>query len=278
MRDVSDESAGEPFAPAVTPSEEERTRYNYHRPLYLAALEGNWEAADGYFRDNVPDAFFAQISCTGMNALLVASCNGHTKFVEMLVERMPEKALEMPGPGGYTALHHAAIGGNLKMAIALIRRNPQLTQITDNGGKTPLLLAVSIFPEHKLVAYLTRSTTIEKPEIPFSGCMAGDLMVNLTHMGFHDISLYLIRREPNLALATSSEGETILQVLAYEPANFHDETKLNFWERWIYQYLPDEDDPFETSDQDLVVEKQSDTNEAKTQGLQILHLILLYFN
>ncbi|KAK6243350.1 hypothetical protein QUC31_009759, partial [Theobroma cacao] len=227
MRDVSDESAGEPFAPAVTPSEEERTRYNYYRPLYLAALEGNWEAADGYFRDNVPDAFFAQISCTGMNALLVASCNGHTKFVEMLVERMPEKALEMPGPGGYTALHHAAIGGNLKMAIALIRRNPQLTQITDNGGKTPLLLAVSIFPEHKLVAYLTRSTTIEKPEIPFSGCMAGDLMVNLTHMGFH---------------------------------------------------VPDEDDPFETSDQDLVVEKQSETNEAKTQGLQILHLILLYFN
>ncbi|WRX24290.1 PGG domain - like 10 [Theobroma cacao] len=146
MRDVSDESAGEPFAPAVTPSEEERTRYNYYRPLYLAALEGNWEAAEGYFRDNVPDAFFAQISCT-------------------------------------------------------------------------------------------------------------------------DISLYLIRREPNLALATRSEGETILQVLAYEPAHFHDETKLNFWERWIYQYfaVPDEDDPFETSDQDLVVEKQSETNEAKTQ-------------
>ncbi|XP_017976567.1 PREDICTED: uncharacterized protein LOC18600083 [Theobroma cacao] len=149
-----------------------------------------------------------------MNALLVASCNGQTKFVEKLVERMPEKALEKRGPGGYTALHHAAIGGHLKMAKALIRKNPKLTQITDNDGKTPLLCAVLLFSRHKLVRYLALKTTNEKPERPFSGCKGGDLMVNLTHMGFH---------------------------------------------------VCDEDDPLETSDQDLGVEKQSQSNEAKTQ-------------
>ncbi|EOY10939.1 Ankyrin repeat family protein [Theobroma cacao] len=265
MGDVSDESAGEPFAPAVTPSEEERTRFNYYRPLHLAALKGNWEAAKGYFPDGDSEAFTEDVSCKGMNALLVASCNGQTKFVEMLVQRMPEKALEKRGPGGYTALHHAAIGGHLKMAKALIRKNPILTQITDNDGKTPLLCAVLLFSRHKLVRYLASKTTNEKPERPFSGCKGGDLMVNLTHMGFHDISLDLIQREPSLVLAESSEGETILQVLAYEPAHFHSGTKLNFWEKWIYQYLCDEDDPLETSDQDLGVEKQSQANEAKTQ-------------
>ncbi|WRX25459.1 PGG domain - like 10 [Theobroma cacao] len=188
-RDVSDESAERPFAlTAAIISEEERIRFKYYHQLYLAALKGNWEAAKGYFQDNDPNVFTAEISSTRMNALLVASCNGHTKL----------------------------------------------------------------------------------PERPFSGCKAGDLMVNLTHMGFHDISLYIIRREPSLALAASSEGETILQVLAYEPAHFRSGTKLNFWERWIYQNFPvhDEDDPLETSDQDLVVEKQSQTNEAKTQVYQ----------
>ncbi|KAK6243351.1 hypothetical protein QUC31_009760, partial [Theobroma cacao] len=214
MGDVSDESAGEPFAPAVTPSEEERTRFNYYRPLHLAALKGNWEAAKGYFPDGDSEAFTEDVSCKGMNALLVASCNGQTKFVEMLVQRMPEKALEKRGPGGYTALHHAAIGGHLKMAKALIRKNPILTQITDNDGKTPLLCAVLLFSRHKLVRYLASKTTNEKPERPFSGCKGGDLMVNLTHMGFH---------------------------------------------------VCDEDDPLETSDQDLGVEKQSQSNEAKTQ-------------
>lgn len=270
-RDVSDESAERPFAlTAAIISEEERIRFKYYHQLYLAALKGNWEAAKGYFQDNDPNVFTAEISSTRMNALLVASCNGHTKLVEMLVKRMPKEALEKRGPGGYTALHHAAIGGHLKMAKGLIRKNPRLTQITDNSGNTPLLCAVLLFSRHKLVRYLASATTIEKPERPFSGCKAGDLMVNLTHMGFHDISLYIIRREPSLALAASSEGETILQVLAYEPAHFRSGTKLNFWERRIYQNFPvhDEDDPLETSDQDLVVEKQSQTNEAKTQVYQ----------
>ncbi|WRX25465.1 PGG domain - like 10 [Theobroma cacao] len=153
MRDVSDESAGEPFAPTVTPSEEERTRFNYYRPLYLTALKGNWEAAKGYFADDVSEAFTEDISCK-------------------------------------------------------------------------------------------------------------------------DISLDLIQREPSLILAESSEGETILQVLAYEPAHFHSGTKLNFWEKWIYQYLCDEDDPLETSDQDLGVEKQSQSNEAKTQVYQGVKKVL----
>ncbi|KAK6232933.1 hypothetical protein SCA6_003006 [Theobroma cacao] len=217
-RDVSDESAERPFAlTAAIISEEERIRFKYYHQLYLAALKGNWEAAKGYFQDNDPNVFTAEISSTRMNALLVASCNGHTKLVEMLVKRMPKEALEKRGPGGYTALHHAAIGGHLKMAKGLIRKNPRLTQITDNSGNTPLLCAVLLFSRHKLVRYLASATTIEKPERPFSGCKAGDLMVNLTHMGFH---------------------------------------------------VHDEDDPLETSDQDLVVEKQSQTNEAKTQVYQ----------
>ncbi|KAK6288907.1 hypothetical protein POUND7_000448 [Theobroma cacao] len=188
-RDVSDESADRPpFAHAdaiISKAEEERIRYNYYHRLYLAALKGDWEAAKGYFEDNVPNAFKEEISCTGMNALLVASYNGHTKFVEMLVKRMPEEALEKRDSGGFTALHHAAIGGHLKMAEALIRKNPKLTQIPENSGKTPLLCAVIFFSTHELVRYLASVTTNEEPGCPFSGHEAGDLMINLTHMGFH---------------------------------------------------------------------------------------------
>ncbi|XP_021283426.1 ankyrin repeat-containing protein ITN1-like [Herrania umbratica] len=225
-RRVSGESAERTLAPtAAIISEDERIRFKYYHQLHLAALKGNWEAAKGYFQDNVPNAFTEEISSTRMNALLVASCNGHTKFVEMLVKRMPEEALQKRGPGGYTALHHAAIGGHLKMAKALIRKNPGLTQITDNSGNTPLLCAVLLFSRHKLVRYLALATTIEKPERPFSGCKAGDLMVNLTHMGFH------------------------------VPVH-------------------DEDDPLGASDQDLVAEKQSQTNEAKTQAYQGVKKVL----
>ena len=59
-----------------------------------------------------------------------------------------------------------AIGGSLKTAIALVAKNNDLPQITNNQGELPLLF--SMWSESKeLVWYLALKTRVESPSFPF---------------------------------------------------------------------------------------------------------------
>ncbi|RWR75694.1 ankyrin repeat-containing protein [Cinnamomum micranthum f. kanehirae] len=213
--------------------------FNYYRPLYLAALSGNWESARKFFeRDQ--NAMTAKISISSMTALHVAVSNGQAEFVEKLIELMPSEALAIHDGWCYTPLHYAAMSGNIRIAKALVRKNRALLQITDLDGRTPLRTAAAfVAPEHKeLVWFLAKETTDASPVCPFTGKWAGELIVLLTHGGFHDISLYLLQRYPNLCTAQDTDGQTLLQVLAMQPSNFLSGSRLNFWERWIYEIVP----------------------------------------
>ncbi|PON55599.1 Ankyrin repeat-containing protein [Trema orientale] len=81
--------------------------FGYYIPLYKAAPEGNWDSAKRLFGDD---------SSALTAALRIQDC------------------------GGYTALHHAAIVGSLRYAVALVRKNPSLTNVLDANGRTPLLV------------------------------------------------------------------------------------------------------------------------------------------
>ncbi|XP_038711857.1 uncharacterized protein LOC120006054 [Tripterygium wilfordii] len=164
---------------------------------------------------------------------------GQAEFAEKLVELMPSEALAMHDCGCYTPLHYAAMSGNLRIAKALVRKNAALPQITDAVGYNPLLTATFVATEHKeLVWFLAKVTTDAPPSCPFTGRWSGRLICYLTHAGFHDISLFLLQRFPDLATAKEQDGFTLLQVLALEPSNFPSGSRLSFWERWIYQIIP----------------------------------------
>ncbi|XP_038710607.1 uncharacterized protein LOC120005182 [Tripterygium wilfordii] len=211
---------------------------NYYRPLYLAALKGDWETAREFFERD-PNALTANISVLSMTALHVAVCNGQAEFTEKLVELMPSDALEMYDAGFYTPLHYAAMSGNIRIAKALVRKNPALPQLTDLKGYTPLLTAICVAPEHKeLLWYLTKVTKDDPPSSPFTGQWSGELITFLTHTGLHDISLHILHSYPHLSTVKDTQGYTLLQLLAMEPSNFPSGNRFSFWERLIYQIVP----------------------------------------
>ncbi|KAK3220220.1 hypothetical protein Dsin_014190 [Dipteronia sinensis] len=109
--------------------------------LYLAALGGNWENAERIIKKN-PGALTAKISMLSLTALHVSAFSGHSKFVEKLVEIMSPEQVALPDLTGNTAHHHAATAGSVKAAMALLKKNPALTEYQGNQGFIPLLSAV----------------------------------------------------------------------------------------------------------------------------------------
>ncbi|XP_038701714.1 uncharacterized protein LOC119998453 isoform X2 [Tripterygium wilfordii] len=174
-----------------------------------------------------------------MTALHIAVCHEQTEFTEKLLELMPPDALEMQDAGFYTPLHYASMSRNIRIARALVRKNPALPQIADVNSNTPLWSAAVTATEHKeLVWYLTNVTKDEPPSYPFTGQWAGDLICALTAAGFHDISLLLLDMYPTLITAKATNGHDLLKVLASEPSNFESGSRFSFWERLIYQIVP----------------------------------------
>ncbi|KAJ7955979.1 Ankyrin repeat-containing protein [Quillaja saponaria] len=211
--------------------------HNYYRPLQVAALKGDWETAKKFF-NNDPTATTAKVTTLAMTALHVGAIGGQWQFVEKMAQHMPKEALAVQDLAGCTALHYVAMGGNTKAAKALVTKNPSLTQITNLAGLSPLIYAITSTNCKDLVWYLTLVTTDENPGFPFSGSSAGYLVALLTAAGFHDITLYLLQQHHNLAIVTDDNGSYILNVLSKMPAEFPSGSKLGFFERCIYQFVP----------------------------------------
>ncbi|KAL5755738.1 hypothetical protein ACOSQ2_020484 [Xanthoceras sorbifolium] len=228
-----------------------------NRSLYTAALEGDWESADRVIKQN-GKVLTAEISMLSMTALHVAAFSGHSKFVEKLIEQMTPEEVAVKDFSGNTALHHAATTGNLNVAIALLRKNCGLTEVQGNQGFLPLLTAVVYGADKgKEMAWFLAMRT-ENPFVETGTTSVCNLLLELTHAGFHDITLYLLRRFPELATYREDKsGRNILSILAVRPTDFLSGTKLNCWETWIYKLAPfkqlssvrgDVEDPPEKSD------------------------------
>ncbi|GMN53001.1 hypothetical protein TIFTF001_022140 [Ficus carica] len=125
---------------------------------------------------------------------------------------------------GQTALHHAAIGGSLRVAAALVKRDPSLTGVLENKGLTPLLIAARYISGSELVCYLTLTTADGNPDRPFTGPLAADL-VHMLIAG--DVLLHLLRQYPNSA---TLEGSSVLSDLVETPSNFLSGSRLGFCE------------------------------------------------
>ncbi|EXB38944.1 Ankyrin repeat-containing protein [Morus notabilis] len=214
--------------------------YDYYLPLYNAALKGNWEAAKTFI-ENDPGAATARINRVSFTALHVAAGEGRWEFVEKLAAIMPVEALAMQDQAGYTALHHAAIAGSMKTAVALVKRNPSLTNVLDGSGLTPLLVAARyLYGSYEILWYLTLVTQDEEPGLPFTGPHAMELVLMLVLAGCLDILLYLLQRYPGLATntATGTGGTSLLSLLSLTPSNFLSGTRLGFWESFFYSVIP----------------------------------------
>ncbi|KAK2441997.1 Ankyrin repeat family protein [Trifolium repens] len=209
--------------------------HNYYQPLHLAILKGDWESTKAFF-DNDPSALTAKITIFGGTALHAAALGSQWKLVEKLVQHMPANmVVEL----GFTCLHYVAYGESVDAAKALVAKNSSITQVTDSNGFTPLIYSITSTICKEMVWYLVLNTTDDRPACPFSGPSASQLVTLLTAAGFHDITLYILERYPNLATVVSdSKGSTILNVLSMLPSHFQSGHNIGFWKRCIYHCVP----------------------------------------
>ncbi|XP_048133985.1 uncharacterized protein LOC115730820 [Rhodamnia argentea] len=190
---------------------------HYYRPLLQAAFRGDWQSAKRFFEQDSASKT-APITSRSETVLHIAAL--------------------MRDCDGRTALHNAVLCGRIRMVKALVRCNPNLTQLADNEERVPFGISALEASMHKDIAwFLAKRTTDDGPSRPFSSPSAIDTMINLTYAGHHDITIYLVWRYPRLLTMKNTEDKSILYALAIMGSHFPSGTRLNVLEALIYKCI-----------------------------------------
>ncbi|XP_022894988.1 uncharacterized protein LOC111409212 isoform X3 [Olea europaea var. sylvestris] len=211
---------------------------NWYLPLYKAALQGDWESARKFF-DQDPDAVTAKITKVSETALHVAVGTGRAiHFVKELLELIPTDALAtLRDQVGQTALHYAAIFGNVKAAQILVSKNQDLPNIHSDTLFLPIHSA-ALYANKDMISYLLTVTKDDKDPSPFADKSGVDLLNLVTLAEFYDLALYLVQLYPSLATLKSAAGNNALNLIAGKPSPFLRRSSLNVWQRFLYSCLP----------------------------------------
>ncbi|PIN25472.1 hypothetical protein CDL12_01787 [Handroanthus impetiginosus] len=210
----------------------------WYLPLYKAALKGDWESARNFF-DQDPNAVTAKITKASETALHVAVGTGKAKnFVKELLELIPTEALvNLRDEFGHTALHCAAIFGNVEAAKLLVSKDPGLTNTQCHSSSLPVHMA-ALYANKDMVSYLLTVTRDDIDPNPFADMSGLHLLNRVILAEFYDLALYIVQLYPSLATLTSPTGYTALKVIAEKPSAFLRRSSLSFWQRLICYCVP----------------------------------------
>ncbi|XP_058216517.1 uncharacterized protein LOC131327398 isoform X2 [Rhododendron vialii] len=189
-------------------------------PLNKAALRGDWDAAKRFF-DQDANAITAPITSFSETALHIAVGTGERAihFMEKLVELMPVEALTLRDSVGYTALHVAAVVGNMRAAVVLVQKNPDLLYIHGYLDLLPLHCA-ALYACKDTLLFLLTVTKDDHVSRPFSNKNVVRLVNLAISSGFYDVALNLVEHYPQLAKSKDDHNECFLQCIARKGSAF----------------------------------------------------------
>ncbi|KAF7147353.1 hypothetical protein RHSIM_Rhsim03G0044400 [Rhododendron simsii] len=123
------------------PDEGMEYRQGHYLALQKAAINGDWDKAREII-EREPDAVRTHITPTLQTALAIAISSGsagRNRFVRELLEKMtPQDLVVVVDNHGRTALFEAVWIDNMEGAKMLVNRNPDLPNVWDKFGDTPL--------------------------------------------------------------------------------------------------------------------------------------------
>ncbi|KAK3023649.1 hypothetical protein RJ639_043175 [Escallonia herrerae] len=230
-------------------------------PLHKAALAGDWEAASTKI-EKEPDAVRAIVTGFEETALIIAvRSKKRNAFVKKLLEKMLLPDVALADKTGSTALHIAAVAGNIEAAEMLVGKDPKLPNVGDIHKELPIHRAAA-YGRREMVDYLFRVTKEEqkpfegesgeqkpfegesgeqKPfegesgkQKPFEGESGGKLLRALIWSGLYDVALSLLQRNPKLAWEDPSPLCSIAPKLSAFPSGIH----FSPWQKLIYSCVP----------------------------------------
>uniref|UniRef100_A0A5B7APG1 Uncharacterized protein n=1 Tax=Davidia involucrata TaxID=16924 RepID=A0A5B7APG1_DAVIN len=214
------------------PQGQSRDEVTWHSLLYKAVVNGDWESTKKLLGRH-PEALSARLSM-GETILHIAVLHDQVAVVQELVKLMPIKELEAVAPNrnDATALHFAVFGGVVKIAEAMVNKNPNLLCIKDQSGRTPVNIAS--FSGHKdMLRYLYSVT----PEEQLTSEQGIEVFTNAIVTEDYEFALEIHRRFPQLTTVQDITNWTALETLAKKPYAFPSGVQLRFWQRWIYMCI-----------------------------------------
>ncbi|KAL0014004.1 hypothetical protein SO802_001073 [Lithocarpus litseifolius] len=183
------------------------------RKLYLAVLNDDWKSVKNM--ENIQRI----ITDKGETTLHIAAAANQEDFVKNLVEECKGQDLTAYDVRN-TVLTYAAASGNVNIARAMLEGNSSLANI---DKVKPLIMAASL-GHSEMVEYLYNQIRLEIHEWDqndqdklFITCVEGNL---------YGIAKEMLTANNDLAKATTTDGETVLRVLARNPSAFVNGLKL----------------------------------------------------
>ncbi|XP_074275469.1 uncharacterized protein LOC141599374 [Silene latifolia] len=199
----------------------------YGLPLYQAALEGDWDAADSIITQS---SYWmnAPINKNNDTVLHIAAAAKHTDFVRNLVNKMSSVDLEYANTLGNTAFCYAVTTGIVEMARVMVERNTRLPNIRGSDAMSPLQMAILL--GHKdMVLYLL--DLIDHDKIPDADCI--ELLTSSIESDLFDVALYFLQKDKTLAVRRDGKQETALHTLARKPLKTHEDESNLSWKRFV---------------------------------------------
>ncbi|KAL5822399.1 hypothetical protein ACOSQ4_020299 [Xanthoceras sorbifolium] len=239
-------------------NEDELARY---RPLYRAIREHNWKAVEDLV-NNDPEALYANITEFGQNIFhLLGQFDDAIGLVEKFVLRVPPESLERENVQGVTALVIAAVSGNTKAAKAFVGRHEKLLSVRHGKDELLPIHAAAISSRKETVEYLI-SVTAEVEDL--AGECGSMLLKILIRSNLFGTALSLLKQYPELARDDRKHyWRSNFDRMARKPMIFAGGNRLGFWQSFIYNYIPLQEEknpyPLPTGVDGGDIEKQTDT-------------------